>query len=84
MKENGVTMPMEKEDNALYIIFLNDGSFVDYLEGNSPSGKWTYTHKTMTLRMGHEAKIVRIDDKQLVLTSKSEGVNTTLVLKRAD
>ena len=84
MKENGVILPIEKEDSALYIILFRDGTFVDYFEGNSPSNKWTYNHKTKTITMAHELKIVRIDNKELILTSKTEGVLTTLTLKRVD
>lgn len=85
MKQNGEAIPMEKEDSALYIIFRKDGTFIDYFEGDSPSNKWTYNHKTMTIITAHEAKkIVRIDDRELVLMYKQDGISLILTLKRYD
>jgi hypothetical protein len=85
VEEDGKTIPMEKEDSVIYIIFLKDGTFIDYFEGNSPSNKWTYNHKTKTVTTAHEAKkIVSLNAKELVLMYKVDGSSSIITMRRID
>jgi len=85
LKINGEIIPTEKADSALYIIFRKDGTFIDYFEGNSPSNKWTYNHKTMTITMVNQpGKIFLINDKELVLAYKKDGISSILTLRRLE
>jgi|GEM_PF-3683181 len=85
LKINGEIIPTEKADSALYIIFRKDGTFIDYFEGNSPSNKWTYNHETMTITMVNQpGKIFLINDKELVLAYKKDGISSILTLRRLE
>ena len=84
MKVNDKSVPLEKEDSLLYIIFNKDGTFIDYFEGDSPTNKWTYDHKTKMIKMANAIRLVAIDDKYLVVLTRERGEITKLTLKKVD
>ena len=85
----------EEQKNALppggnlYMLFKNDGTFIDISDGKEQPGKWIYDHKTMTLKTGdmkatEPHTIVKITTTDLIIKSDSEGSTVTMTLKRVD
>jgi len=83
MEVNGQKEPAEGD---LYITFLKDGTFINSEEGNkSATGKWVYNHKAMTLTTEDVLKkILKINEKELNLSSTMDGETMIVALKRVD
>ena len=87
MESEGQRFSLPPEMGESFVTFKADGSLTESDEGNISKGKWTYEHKTMTLKTydkeGKEShKIISITPEQLILRSDFEGMTVNMVMKK--
>jgi len=89
MGSQNLPLPSPERLGGLYLEFKADGTTLRTGNDEDIPGKWSYTHKTLTIQIEDKIgkfkyKITSLTDSQFIYREKVAGVYDEMILIRAD